>query len=450
MALALGAVLALAHATTPDAHAAFAATRVPMCRAVIQEMYTEIHKHSLRKNGEDDIYETVPAICLAIVQNYTLTPTKPPKRDWVLRKRTTRLDDEEGGPDPSAIEHLLTLKQVCELFTDEFQQELSELMYRAVNEREPKAIEAEFCGSAAVTTAPPPPPPPRKRTAKPSGSSSGGGGGGGGGGEGKKKTKKKAKGGGGAGDDAPPDMADLLKKYDTDGSISNLLEMERENPEAMLEADDLATVEQGASEIRCDVCGAVAKVALSRAKKAKALRDEERLSGLTNLLCYGSDPNDLDTYPKYPGNPPLWAEMYSVGKAERDGGGSGGSGGEKDAAAAACFGCGKGPWRMRRKPKGAMPDERNMGGGGGEGGGMDYNSLVMKHAMISRACRTVVLSPEDVLEEDEADEHPDLAQTIFQHPQESGAQLAQRYCMPFCRRSGSGSAAAATSGKEEL
>ena len=433
MAFALGAVFVLAHATTPDAHAAFAATRVPMCRAVIQEMYTEIHKHSLRKNGEDDIYETVPAICLAIVQNYTLATTKPPKRDWVLRKRKTRLDDEDA-PDPASIQHLLTLKQVCELFTDEFQQELSELMYRAVNEREPNAIEAEFCGSSAVTTAPPPPPPPRKRTAKAASSSS----------SGKKKAKPAKK------PDAneQPDMAELLKKYDTDGSISNLLEMERENPEAMLEADDLARVEQGASEIRCDVCGAVAKVALNRAKKAKALRDEEKLSALTGLLCYGSDPNDLDKYPKYPGNPPLWAEMYSVEKAERDedgssGGGSGSGGGD---GAAKCFGCGKGPWRMRRKPKGAVPDERNMNGGG-EGGGMDYNSLVMKHSMISRACRAVVLSPEVVLDDDEADDLPDLAQTIFQHSTDSGAQLAERYCKPFCA---AGGGATAATGKEEL
>ena len=55
-----------------------------MCRGVIREMHTEIHKHSLRKNGEDDIYETVPAICLAIVQNYTLTKTPAPSSGpWI-------------------------------------------------------------------------------------------------------------------------------------------------------------------------------------------------------------------------------------------------------------------------------------------------------------------------------------------------------------------------------
>lgn len=414
--------LALAHATTPDAHAAFAATRVPMCQAIVQEMYTEIHKHSLRKNGEDDIYETVPAICLAIVQNFTLTKTKPPKSDWVLTKRATRLDDDDTPPDAAAMQHLLTLKQVCELFTDEFQQELSELMYRAVNERDADAIEAEFCSSAAVTTSPPPPPPPRKRK-EGSGARTGG--------EKKKKKEKKAK--------APPkndepDMAALLKKYDTDGSISNLLEMERENPEGMLEADDLAQVEIGASEIRCDVCQAVAKVAVTRAKKAKILRDEEKLSSMANLLCYGNDPNDLDVYPKYPGNPPLWGELYTVQKVPADGG----------KASEKCVGCGDGVWRMRRLPKGSKPEEKRMGEGG-----IGHDQMIMKHSMISRACKAVVLAPDSAISAEDADDLPDLAQTLFQNPADTGTQLAERYCKPFCSSS-SRSSRSATRGKDEL
>ena len=41
---------------------------------------------------------------------------------------------------------------------------------------------------------------------------------------------------------------------------SNLLELERENPEAMLESTDLMRIEQGAAEIRCDACLAASKV----------------------------------------------------------------------------------------------------------------------------------------------------------------------------------------------
>ena len=99
-------------------------TRHDLCHAIIEEMHTEIHKHSLKKDGEDDIFETVPAICLAIVQNYTLT--KRPAR-WKLVKRKVKLDDDET-PDPATFEHLRLLKQLCEMFTDEQQLELSELM----------------------------------------------------------------------------------------------------------------------------------------------------------------------------------------------------------------------------------------------------------------------------------------------------------------------------------
>ena len=99
-------------ALSRDEHEAISTTRDAMCRGVVREMHTEIHKHSLRKNGEDDIYETVPAICLAIVQNYTLTKTAAPLSSWALLKRATKLDDEEGGmPDPETFKHIMTLKK---------------------------------------------------------------------------------------------------------------------------------------------------------------------------------------------------------------------------------------------------------------------------------------------------------------------------------------------------
>jgi len=38
---------------------------------------------------------TCQAICLAILQNYTLSATAPPHATWSLRKRATRLDDDD-------------------------------------------------------------------------------------------------------------------------------------------------------------------------------------------------------------------------------------------------------------------------------------------------------------------------------------------------------------------
>ena len=94
-------------------------------------------------------------------------------------------------------------------------------------------------------------------------------------------------------------MNELLSKYDTDGSISSLLEMERERPEAMLEAADLAEVERGAAQIRCDACVAAAKVAFARAKKDRALRDEEKLGRIVANVCYGTPPDRIEQeYPK--------------------------------------------------------------------------------------------------------------------------------------------------------
>jgi hypothetical protein len=56
-----------------------------MCRAMINEMHIEILKHNLRQAGEDDIYETVPAICLGVVQNYTFEAPASATSDWLLQ-----------------------------------------------------------------------------------------------------------------------------------------------------------------------------------------------------------------------------------------------------------------------------------------------------------------------------------------------------------------------------
>jgi hypothetical protein len=60
-------------------------SRPAMCQAIIAEMHGEIHKHDLKKDGEDDVYETVPAICLGVVQNYTYTAKEAgSSSSWLL------------------------------------------------------------------------------------------------------------------------------------------------------------------------------------------------------------------------------------------------------------------------------------------------------------------------------------------------------------------------------
>jgi hypothetical protein len=64
---------------------------------------------------------------------------------------------------------------------------------------------------------------------------------------------------------------------------------------------------------------------------------------------------------------------------------------------------------------------------------MQYNELVIKHAVISRACKHVILEPDaDVDDHDGAVDRPDLAQTIYVHSAETAEQIAARYCRPFC------------------
>ena len=112
------------------------------------------------------------------------------------------------------------------------QQELSEVMYRAAVQADVEPIVADFCSADRLGPPPPPPPPPRKRRREPAAAGEGGGG--------KRAAKKaaaaKAAKAAKAAEDPTANMDELLKKYDTDGSISNLLELERENPEAMVRA----------------------------------------------------------------------------------------------------------------------------------------------------------------------------------------------------------------------
>ena len=76
---------------------------------------------------------------------------------------------------------------------------------------------------------------------------------------------------------------------------------------------------------------------------------------------------------QYPGNPPLWGEMYTIKR-----------------------GVNGGKWRIRRRAKGATPEEKSGGST------LGYDDLLMKHAMISRACRRV-----------ESDAEVDLAEIMY-------------------------------------
>ena len=132
---------------------------------------------------------------------------------------------------------------------------------------------------------------------------------------------------------------------------------------------------------------AAAQVALQRAKKAKVLRDEDGLSEIVSDLCVDK-PEGSTEYPKYPGNPPLWGEMYRVREQ-------------------------KGRWRLLKLPKGAPMEEAS--------GNSEYNYMVIKHSMIARACKAVVGELE-----------PDLAEVMFARAEWSAKELGEAYCADAC------------------
>ena len=220
----------------------------------------------------------------------------------------------------------------------------------------------------------------------------------------------------------------------------------------MLEPAQLEEATAGAEHLRCGVCRAMCKQALVEARAAKAppapereegcpsaaarsdphpsspaslpqaLRDEASLSAITASLCVGvpTGYDDPENQPKYPGNPPLWGERYRVRKRR-------GAGGEER-------------WRLEPLPKKAAPEEQS---------GAEYDSLVMKHAMITRACRAV---------ESDVD-GDDLAETIYslaaslaasQPGKKLGAAaLGDAFCARHCEAESGGEGKAATD-RDEL
>lgn len=84
-------------------------------------MHTELVKHKMKDEGEDNIYDTAGmAICLGVVQRYTFD--KDDTGVWkLLKKNKTDDDDEddmfggmpEGGNSQQVVEGLLLTKKVC-------------------------------------------------------------------------------------------------------------------------------------------------------------------------------------------------------------------------------------------------------------------------------------------------------------------------------------------------
>jgi outer membrane biosynthesis protein TonB len=65
-------------------------------------------------------------------------------------------EDDEMGMGNMDMHAMMLVKRACELFADEFQQEISEVMYRQVNSKTAEAIAAAFCPKILEPLAPTP------------------------------------------------------------------------------------------------------------------------------------------------------------------------------------------------------------------------------------------------------------------------------------------------------
>ena len=100
-------------------------------------MHTELLKHKMKEDGEDNIYDTAGmAICLGVVQNYTFEQDTDRKVWKLIRKEKTDEDALFGGfagaggdEEASArmVEGLLLTKKACMDFAEELQLEISEV-----------------------------------------------------------------------------------------------------------------------------------------------------------------------------------------------------------------------------------------------------------------------------------------------------------------------------------
>eukprot|EP01062_Namystynia_karyoxenos_P080074 TRINITY_DN8567_c0_g1_i6.p1 TRINITY_DN8567_c0_g1~~TRINITY_DN8567_c0_g1_i6.p1 ORF type:complete len:425 (+),score=165.90 TRINITY_DN8567_c0_g1_i6:82-1356(+) len=364
-----------------------------MCKAVISEMHAEVLKHNLRKDGEDEIFETAGmAICLGVVQNYIFEERQSGK--WALRRKTPseKEAEEEGGLASMPIEGMMLVKEACFAFCDELQQEISEMTYKRVGQGQtPEQIAADFCVPDVLDPAP-------KKKAKPAMPK----------GEAKRRADKAARDADAFGGPGEEDMGgkyeQFLEKMNRDGSITDLLRTDRDNPELLLGDEHQKDVREGRVHIRCAACRVGVRQTRAAASadddEGRAVRDEARLSHLALKAFIGQEEQESDNMDYVPGNPPKWAEGYTVVKGK------------------------KGVWELRRLGRGEELAETE--------GADQYTVKVKRNTMVAQACRQAW----DLAEEADVD----LAELIVKHPDWDAKRLGEHFCAPACKgktRSGS-------------
>ena len=279
--------------------------RCSICHAVVKELLWEVHKHGIIANeGEEAVLDSVKACCLPVLQNYTLE--RDPSTLAVVLSPMRRGPDGVA-PDESALDPVAArlLKEACFDITEEHDMVLGEQMWaRAMGAGvDATRLAASLCGAesdggiglcgaksekrakrrAAKAEAAA-----AKRRAK---QDSKGAAKGAAKGAGKRKAKRKAKakakrGGVANGAELDDRFADFFAQINADGSMTAMLQRERDHPDAALPDDVRAAIRRARElpQVRCAVCAAAVEEFVVEAIAQRALGDEAALVEVS--FCY--------------------------------------------------------------------------------------------------------------------------------------------------------------------
>lgn len=329
----------------------FGRARCATCQALFSELLLEVHRHNLHAHGEEDILDSVEAACLGVVQNYTMIEVPP----WVeFSPQDERLASREASKSSSMetiVQNAMLMKETCIQVSEELGNELSEGVWRRVKgrvqERAPSPPAPSPPHSLLASTAVPCyssaalafcsrlddsgcPKAPKKAGSVVQGQPRGGEHGNGG--KKKRKMKKKKTGlketpatpmnnrkntsplsGGASHMPSIEGYSELLRTLDVDGSLSNMLLREQDNPGLWLPEDQQHMLRRGKVALRCDVCRAVVDYVYD-VEPGYVLASESSVVSILEDSCIGppdtSMPSLLGITP--PPLPALWTDLHRI------------------------------------------------------------------------------------------------------------------------------------------
>mmetsp|Transcript_45638 Transcript_45638/g.114414 ORF Transcript_45638/g.114414 Transcript_45638/m.114414 type:complete len:429 (-) Transcript_45638:134-1420(-) len=367
-----------------------------LCGAIVHEMYIELTDHAFHEvSGEDDIFETAGlAVCLGIMQNYTMMPDDNNKH--YLQKAPEDMDEQDKeGYLLHDIEGTLVLKKLCEIMTEDTQFMVSEAMFKRSLTETPDQIAADFCPSLVR-------PKKKDKAFKPKTLT-----------EGDDMVMK--------GNMRVPRNQEAFDKImgekDQGGVLQDMMEVELHHPERLMPEEAQEVLLQAKEGCRCQVCKQAVQEAFKQVQELRKLpkfkdrwQRDALVGDIVTKLCHGHREYERvqrGYYPSVPGNPPAWDKEIGIKRVKRD---------DKNAE--------KYPSGFRLyRYKGDV--DAGAIGKAADAMEMDPQTYgVFKTALVTHVCRSVI-------DERQADE--DLAEMIMDALDDKPSKVFREYCSAECK-----------------